>query len=82
MDISRLENDIRNLEAKKDALQKDVHNLQVKIETLSVTMKNIEKDVIAAQSTTTWVVRVIIGTLILAIVGFATSGGLVLNGKD
>ena len=55
-----------------------IRTLETKDAASAVSVKGIERRLDQIEGTLTWLVRLIIGAIILAVIGFAVSGGLQL----
>jgi hypothetical protein len=55
-----------------------IRTLETKDAASAVSVKGIERRLDQIESTLTWLVRLIIGAIILAVVGFALNGGMQL----
>lgn len=57
--------EMQELKGQKDLLERD--------------LKNIDKRLSGIEDTLKWLVRLVIGALIMAVIGFALKGGLVIG---
>ena len=69
---------IRSLEADLKILSERLTLLEIKSATDEVHRNNVETRLGSIEDTLKWLVRLIIGALILATIGFALGGGFIL----
>lgn len=74
--INRLEVRIELIEAKIVSHDEKLVDQQTNIAVIGQRLKSIETDVHEMKSGVTWLNRLIIGALILAVLGFVLNGGL------
>jgi hypothetical protein len=56
-------------------IKEDVAELKTRMAVAESSIKDIKEDLSSIKSNTTWIIRLIVGAMILAIVGFAMQGG-------
>ena len=73
--IVRLEKDIE--ENKRDITQNrgDIMELKTRLAIAENNIQDIKGELTSIKSNTTWIIRLIIGAMVLAIIGFIISGG-------
>lgn len=69
---------VRTLEADLKVLSERLTLLEIKSATDEVHRHNVETRLGSIEDTLKWLVRLIIGALIIAVVGFALGGGFIL----
>jgi predicted nucleic acid-binding Zn-ribbon protein len=73
--ITRLEKDIE--ENKRDIAQNrgDIVDLKTRLAIAENNIRDIKGELTTIKSNTTWIIRLIIGAIALAVIGFVISGG-------
>lgn len=74
-----MEHRLQVLENKVDILERDSIDLKTRLAVAESSIKDIKADLQSIKNNTTWIIRLVIGAIILAIVGFITQGGLNLS---
>jgi chromosome segregation ATPase len=74
--ITRLEKDVD--ESRRDIAQNrgDIVDIKTRLAIAENNIQDIKADLKGIKNNTSWIIKLIIGAIILAIIGFITSGGL------
>lgn len=67
--ITRLENDVQDN-------TRDISDIKTRLAVAENNIQEIKVDLHSIKSNTTWIIRLIIGAIILAFLGFYMSGGM------
>lgn len=73
-----IERDIKNVEDRVEGLAQRVQAIEIKQAASDATEISIDRRLSNIEDQLKWVVRLIIGALIMAVIGFALGGGLVI----
>lgn len=57
-------------------IKEDVAELKTRMAVAESSIKDIKEDLSSIKSNTTWIIRLIVGAIILAFIGFAMQGGI------
>lgn len=67
-----------SMEDRLSKLEKEVYNLRERVAIAESTIKAIKEDVVSIKDNTIWILRLIVGGLIGAIITFIVQGGFTL----
>jgi archaellum component FlaC len=71
-----MEHRIPKLESEMQEVQKDIVDIKTRIAVAESNIKDIKADLSSIKSNTTWIIRLILGAIILAVLGFVSQGGI------
>ncbi|WP_018923878.1 hemolysin XhlA family protein [Salsuginibacillus kocurii] len=67
--ISRNEQEIERVKEDVKGLEQDVRTVETRTTLSEQKIKNVEKDIQSIHSNTTWILRLIVGTIVAALLG-------------
>lgn len=57
-------------------LEEDVADMKTRLAVAESSIKDIKEDLSSIKSNTNWIIRLIIGAIVLAVLGFISKGGI------
>jgi hypothetical protein len=67
--VSKLENDMVDT-------RHDIVDIKTRLAVAESNIKDIKEDLSSIKSNTTWIIRLIVGAIVLAVLGFISKGGI------
>lgn len=64
------------MEKRVSKLEDDVVDIKTRLAVAESSIKDIKEDLSSIKSNTTWIIRLIIGAIVLAILGYISQGGI------
>jgi archaellum component FlaC len=71
-----MEHRIPKLESEMLEVKKDIVDIKTRIAVAESNIKDIKADLSSIKSNTTWIIRLIVGAIVLALLGFISQGGI------
>ncbi len=64
------------MESRVTKLEEDVVDIKTRLAVAESSIKDIKEDLSSIKQNTTWIIRLIIGAIVLAVLGFISQGGI------
>jgi hypothetical protein len=71
-----MEHRVQKLESETSEMRQDIVDIKSRLAVAESSIKDIKEDLSSIKSNTTWIIRLIIGAIVLAMLGFISQGGI------
>ncbi|MEN1938983.1 hemolysin XhlA family protein [Paenibacillus sp. 102] len=75
-EIQQIKSDQKDIKSEQKAIQQDIRNLESRTLGNEKDIVNINKQLDKISSNTTWILRIIIGAIVTALIGLLLKGGV------
>jgi predicted nucleic acid-binding Zn-ribbon protein len=71
-----MEHRVQKLENDTNDIKQDIVDIKTRLAVAESSIKDIKEDLSSIKSNTNWIIRLIVGAIVLAVLGFISQGGI------